>query len=75
MVKYYGAIYTISREQLSKAAILRLETTNNYFSDIFIVTAQANGNKINNNKEFGRKAIKKLPKASFKIMAGFVGAM
>ena len=69
----YRAIYLLTREQLLKAAVLKLETTNNHYSDIFTITARAFGGKLKKTRTMGRA--KKLPKAGFNQMASFLGAM
>lgn len=73
MLKYYKAIYSLSLEDLRKAASLKLETTNNHYSDMFIITAKAAGNEIKKPKQ--RQAKKQLPEASFDTLASFIGAM
>ena len=74
MLKYYNAIYQLSKEDLLKAAVLKLETTNNHYSDMFIVTAKAAGNEIKRSRQ-SRQAKRELPKASFDTLANFIGAM
>ena len=48
--------------------------TNNEYSDIFIIIAKANGNKLEKSGR-RRRTPKKLPKAGFDTMANFLGAM
>ena len=72
MLKYYKAIYSLSLEDLRRAATLKLETTNNHYSDMFIITAKAAGNEIKKPKQ---RAKKQLPEASFDTLASFIGAM
>ncbi len=71
LAKAYKAMYTFSKESLLKTITLKLETTSNNYSDMFTITALAFGNKPNKVK----RQAKKLPKASFDTMAGFIGAM
>ncbi len=73
MTRVYKASFLLSRKDLITAITLKLETTNNHYSDIFIVTAKAFGNKIKT-KGVGRPK-KDLPKASFSQMSSFLGAM
>lgn len=67
------ATFRLTKQDLVRAATLKLETTNNYFSDIFTVTAKASGNKIKDQKS--RRPRKDLKPASFDGMAAFIGAM
>ena len=69
----YKAIFSLTKQHLVTASTLKLETTNNHYSDIFKVTAKAYGNKIKENKKVGRT--KTMPKAGFDGMAAFIGAM
>ena len=66
------ATFSFQKEDLLKTITLKLETTSNKYSDIFNITALANGNTP---EETTKKPSKKLPKASFDSMAGFIGAM
>lgn len=74
MLRYYQGIFSLGKEDLLKAATLKLETTNNHYSDIFTVTAKAAGNEIKKTRGTGR-AKKEMPKASFDTLASFIGAM
>lgn len=69
----YKAWYLLSKEQLLKAASLKLETTSNNYSDIFILTVKAFGGELKN-KPSGKKA-SSLPAAGFDQMASFIGAI
>jgi len=52
---------------------LKLETTNNHYSDIFYITVKAFGGKID--KKSSAKEARKNPKASFDQISSFIGAM
>jgi hypothetical protein len=76
MLAMYRGMYGLSKDDLLKAAMLKLETTNNHYSDIFLVTAKAAGNEIKTqgSKSSGKPS-KKLPKAGFDQLSSFIGAM
>ena len=67
------SIFSLTKTELVTACTLKLETTNNHYSDIFTVTAKASGNKIKSTR--ASKPAKTMPKAGFADMAKFVGAM
>lgn len=72
----YRANFLLSKHDLIKAATLRLEATNNHYSDIFTTTAKAFGSKIDKKKSTGRSKVHKdMPKAGFDQMSKFLGAM
>lgn len=76
MVSVHKASFLLTKKELIKAATLKIEATNNHYSDIFTITAKAFGGKIDKKKTTGRsRPTKKLPKASFDTMATFIGAM
>ena len=72
----YRAYFLLTKGDLTKAITLKLETTNNHYSDIFAVTAKANGNKIDHKKShtMGRPK-SQMKKASFDQLASFIGAI
>ena len=75
MVQVYKASFLLTKHDLVLAATLKLETTNNHYSDIFTITAKAFGGDVKKPKRAIGRAKKKLPKASFDQMASFIGAM
>jgi hypothetical protein len=64
-------MFTFSKKTLLNAVTLKIETTNNKFSDMFTTTALAFGNKPGKRKVPAKKA----PKAGFDTLANFIGAM
>ncbi len=76
MASMYKASFQLTKQNLIKAATLKLETTNNHYSDIFTITAKAFGSKIDKKKTIGRSRVSKdMPKAGFDTLATFIGAM
>ena len=76
MVSFIKASFLITKQNLVKTATLKLETTNNHYSDIFTVTAKAFGSKLDKKKTTGRsRPHKDMPKAGFDQMSNFLGAM
>ena len=69
----YQSIFSLTKTELVTACTLKLETTNNHYSDIFTVTAKASGHKTKSTRS--AKPAKTMPKASFDGLANFIGAM
>lgn len=66
------AIFLLTKKSLLAAIALKLEITNNNYSDIFDIAVRAAGGKVERKKV---SAAKSLPKAGFDQMAAFIGAM